>query len=61
MLRAAKKIDQDILGIMVTAFASTESAVEAMRLADSDAARKLIGEWATGEAKSPLTVAAKRK
>src|SRR5690349_18732259 len=29
VLRAAKKIDQDILGIMITAFASTDSAVEA--------------------------------
>ncbi len=36
VLRAAKKIDQDILGIMVTAFASTESAVEAMRLGACD-------------------------
>src|SRR3990167_9018383 len=32
VLRAAKKIDQDILGIMITAFASTETAAEAMRL-----------------------------
>ena len=32
VLRAAKQIDQDILGIMITAFASTETAVEAMRL-----------------------------
>ena len=32
VLRAAKKVDQDILGIMITAFASTETAVEAMRL-----------------------------
>src|SRR6266481_6233394 len=31
VLRAAKKVDQDILGIMITAFASTETAVEAMR------------------------------
>src|SRR5207249_7064131 len=36
VLRAAKKIDQDILGIMITAFASTESAVEAMRLGACD-------------------------
>ena len=36
VLRAAKKIDQDILGIMVTAFASTETAVEAMRLGACD-------------------------
>ena len=32
----AKKIDQDILGIMITAFASTETAVEAMRLGACD-------------------------
>jgi len=32
VLRAAKRIDQDILGIMITAFESTETAVEAMRL-----------------------------
>src|ERR1019366_6234991 len=31
VLRAAKRIDRDILGIMITAFASTETAVEAMR------------------------------
>jgi two-component system, NtrC family, response regulator PilR len=36
VLRAAKKIDQDILGIMITAFASTDSAVEAMRLGACD-------------------------
>ena len=36
VLRAAKQIDQDILGIMITAFASTESAVEAMRLGACD-------------------------
>jgi two-component system response regulator PilR (NtrC family) len=36
VLRAAKAIDQDILGIMITAFASTESAVEAMRLGACD-------------------------
>ncbi len=36
MLRAAKKIDQDILGIMITAFASTDTAVEAMRLGACD-------------------------
>src|SRR5215472_16192485 len=28
VLRAAKRVDQDILGIMITAFASTETAVE---------------------------------
>ena len=27
VLRAAKKIDQDLIGIMITAFASTETAV----------------------------------
>src|SRR5512142_179016 len=36
VLRAAKKIDQDILGIMITAFASTDTAVEAMRLVACD-------------------------
>ncbi len=36
VLRAAKKIDKDILGIMITAFASTDSAVEAMRLGACD-------------------------
>src|SRR5436309_3417342 len=36
VLRAAKAVDQDILGIMVTAFASTETAVEAMRLGACD-------------------------
>jgi len=36
VLRAAKKIDPDILGIMITAFASTETAVEAMRLGACD-------------------------
>ena len=36
VLRAAKRIDQDVLGIMITAHASTESAVEAMRLGACD-------------------------
>ena len=36
VLRAAKRIDQDILGIMITAFASTDSAIEAMRLGACD-------------------------
>jgi two-component system response regulator PilR (NtrC family) len=36
VLRAAKKLDQDVLGIMITAFASTETAVEAMRLGACD-------------------------
>ena len=36
VLRVAKRIDQDILGIMITAFASTETAVEAMRLGACD-------------------------
>ncbi len=36
VLKAAKNIDQDILGIMITAFASTETAVEAMRLGACD-------------------------
>jgi two-component system, NtrC family, response regulator PilR len=36
VLRAAKRIDPGILGIMITAFASTETAVEAMRLGACD-------------------------
>src|SRR5438874_772253 len=36
VLRAAKRIDQDILGIMITAFASMDTAVEAMRLGACD-------------------------
>src|SRR3954469_21578715 len=36
VLKAAKKIDQDSLGIIITAFASTETAVEAMRLGPCD-------------------------
>jgi two-component system response regulator PilR (NtrC family) len=36
VLRAAKRADQDVLGIMITAFASTETAVEAMRLGACD-------------------------
>jgi two-component system response regulator PilR (NtrC family) len=36
VLRAAKKVDQDVLGIMITAFASTETAIEAMRLGACD-------------------------
>src|SRR5438874_12717228 len=36
VLRAAKQIDQDILGIMITAFASTDTAVEAMLLRACD-------------------------
>jgi two-component system response regulator PilR (NtrC family) len=36
VLRSAKQIDPDILGIMITAFASTETAVEAMRLGACD-------------------------
>src|SRR5262249_26275256 len=36
VLRAAKRADQDILGIMITAFASTDTAVEAMRLGACD-------------------------
>ena len=36
VLRAAKQADQDVLGIMITAFASTETAVEAMRLGACD-------------------------
>ena len=36
VLRAAKQADPHILGIMITAFASTETAVEAMRLGACD-------------------------
>ena len=36
VLRAARSIDQDILAIMITAFASTETAVEALRLGAHD-------------------------
>jgi two-component system response regulator PilR (NtrC family) len=36
VLRAAKSVDQDIIGIMVTAFASTESAVDALRMGAYD-------------------------
>jgi two-component system response regulator PilR (NtrC family) len=36
VLRAAKQTDPDILGIMITAFASTETAIEAMRLGACD-------------------------
>ncbi len=36
VLRAAKAVDRDIVAIMVTAFASTETAVEAMRLGACD-------------------------
>jgi two-component system response regulator PilR (NtrC family) len=36
VLRAAKRVDQNVLGIMITAFASTDSAVEAMRLGACD-------------------------
>jgi two-component system response regulator PilR (NtrC family) len=36
VLRAAKRLDQDILGIMITAFASADTAIEAMRLGAHD-------------------------
>src|SRR6266481_738493 len=36
VLRAAKRVDQDMLAIMITAFASTDTAVEAMRLGACD-------------------------
>jgi two-component system response regulator PilR (NtrC family) len=36
VLRAAKRIDQDMVAMMVTAFASTQTAVEAMRLGACD-------------------------
>jgi two-component system response regulator PilR (NtrC family) len=36
VLREAKRIDQDMLGIMITAFASADTAIEAMRLGAHD-------------------------
>jgi two-component system response regulator PilR (NtrC family) len=36
VLRAAKQIDADVIGIMITAFASTETAVEALRMGAYD-------------------------
>ena len=36
VFRAAKKIDPDILGIMITAFASADTAIDAMRLGAHD-------------------------
>jgi two-component system, NtrC family, response regulator PilR len=36
VLREAKRIDPDVVGIMITAYASTESAVEALRLGAYD-------------------------
>ncbi len=36
VLRKAKEVDPDLIGIMITAFASTESAVEALRLGAHD-------------------------
>ncbi len=36
LLRAAKRLDPDMVGIMITAFASTETAVEALRLGAYD-------------------------
>jgi two-component system response regulator PilR (NtrC family) len=36
VLRAAKRIDPDVIGIMITAFASTETAVEALRMGAYD-------------------------
>ncbi|HLB43849.1 MAG TPA: response regulator, partial [Candidatus Limnocylindrales bacterium] len=36
VLRAARGLDPDLLGIMVTAFASTETAVEALRMGAYD-------------------------
>ena len=46
VLRAAKQADPDVLGIMITAFASTETAVEAMRLGACD---YLIKPFSPGE------------
>jgi len=36
LLRAAKRLDPDLVGIMITAFASTDTAVEALRLGAYD-------------------------
>ncbi len=36
LLREAKRIDPDVIGIMITAYTSTESAVEALRLGAHD-------------------------
>ena len=36
LLREAKQIDPQVIGIMITAFASTESAVDALRLGAHD-------------------------
>ncbi len=36
VLRAAKRIDPDIVGVMITAFASADTAIEAMRLGAHD-------------------------
>jgi two-component system response regulator PilR (NtrC family) len=36
VLRAARRLDADLLGIMITAFASTETAVEALRMGAAD-------------------------
>ena len=36
VLRAAKRLDPDILGLMITAFASADTAIEAMRLGAHD-------------------------
>lgn len=38
-----------------------ERAVEALRLADTESARKQLAEWAKGPEKDPLTAAAKRR
>ena len=40
LLREAKRIDPDIVSIMMTAFASTETAVEALRLGAADYVNK---------------------
>jgi two-component system response regulator PilR (NtrC family) len=36
VLKAAKRVDPDIVGIMITAFASTESAIDALRMGAHD-------------------------
>jgi two-component system response regulator PilR (NtrC family) len=45
VLRAAKAFDSDILGVMITAFASKESSVEALRLGASNYVEKGAPEF----------------
>lgn len=47
VLRAAKQLDPDILGIMITAYASKETSVEALRLGASNYVEKGDPEFPT--------------